>query len=198
MAGERPLNHRQGMFVAEYLVDLNATQAAIRAGYSPKRADATGWRNMRNPKIRAAIAEAQAQRLAKLEMDAEAVLIELAKVARANVLDYMRVGDDGEPVFDLRRLNQNNAAAIATITVDRFKSARGDDKSQVRRMRISFHNKIAALQTLAKHFDLARKGGEVPEGVDVEPQHDPRQVARAVIDILETAARAEESETAAF
>jgi len=83
----RSLNLRQRTFVAEYLVDLNATKAARRAGYSIRRASQTGSELLKRSEIRAAIAEAQAQRLAKLDMDAEAVLAELAKVARASVLD---------------------------------------------------------------------------------------------------------------
>jgi len=75
---ERSLTGKQALFVAEYLADFNATQAAIRAGYSTTGAKTTGWRNLRKPNIRAAIAEAQAPRLAKLDMDAEAVLAELA------------------------------------------------------------------------------------------------------------------------
>jgi len=195
---ERPLNPRQKTFVAEYLIDLNATQAARRAGYRPKRAQKTGSDLLRRSGIRAAIAEAQAQRLAKLDMDAEAVLTELARIARASVLDYMRIGEDGEPIIDLSRLNQDNAAAIANVTVDRFKSARGADKSQIRRVKISFHNKVAALRELARHFGLAREhvGGESGDTPEPVPQHDTRQVARAVIAILESAAIEEEAEIA--
>lgn len=196
---EHPLTGKQQLFVAEYLADLNATRAAIRAGYSGSNASTTGWRNLRNPKIRAAIAEAQAPRLAGLDMDAEAVIAELAKIARASVLDYMRVGEDGEATVDLGRLSQDNAGAIANVTVDHFKRARGDDKSQIRRIRISFHNKIAALQALAKHFELLREraAAEQREGSGHEPEHDPRQVARAVIAILESAAVAEEEDDVA-
>jgi len=193
---ERSLNPRQKTFVAEYLIDLNATQAACRAGYRPKRAQKTGSRLLQRRDVRGAIAEAQAQRLAKLDMDAEAVLTELARVARASVLDYMRIGEDGEPIIDLSRLNQDNAAAIANVTVDRFKGADGADKSQIRRVKISFHNKVAALRELARHFGLAREhvgreSDDIPEPV---PQHDTRQVARAVIAILESAAIEEEAD----
>lgn len=193
---ERPLNPRQKTFVAEYLIDLNATQAARRAGYRSKRAQKTGSRLLQRRDVRSAIAEAQAQRLAKLDMDADAVLTELARIARASVLDYMRVGEDGEPIIDLSRLNPDNAAAIANVTVDRFKGADGADKSQIRRVKISFHNKVAALHELARHFGLAREhvGRENEDIPEPAPQHDTRQVARAVIAILESARIAEEEE----
>jgi hypothetical protein len=59
----RKLTPKQQKFVTEYLVDLNATQAAIRAGYSPKRADAIGWENLRKPQIEQAITAIQAEQV---------------------------------------------------------------------------------------------------------------------------------------
>ena len=55
------LTPKQSRFVEEYLIDLNATQAAIRAGYSEKRADAIGYENLRKPEIKEAIQNAQAK-----------------------------------------------------------------------------------------------------------------------------------------
>jgi phage terminase small subunit len=193
---ERSLTGKQTLFVAEYLADLNATQAAIRAGYSPARAGTTGWRNLQNPKIRTAIAEAQAPRLAKLEMDAEAVLAELARIAQANLLDYMRIGEEGEPIVDFSRLDRNRAAALSEVVVEDFPQARGAGKREVRRIRFRLHDKLAALRELARHFGLAREhvGRESAVGPKPVPQHETRQVARAVIAILETARIAEEEE----
>lgn len=190
---DRTLTGKQRMFVAEYLADLNATQAAIRAGYSPSGAGTAGWQNLRKPKIQTAIAEAQAPRLAKLDMDAEAVLTELGRIAQANVLDYMRIGDDGVPVVDLSRLDRHRAAALSEVVVEDFTRGRNADGREARRIRFRLHDKLTALRELARHFDLvggkpAARDSCKPES---EPQHDPRQVARAVIAILESAAIAE-------
>src|SRR3954466_9694923 len=76
-----PLNDRQARFVAEYLVDLNATQAAIRAGYSPASARTQAADLLTNPNISAAIAEAQAARSRRTEVTADRVVLELARVA---------------------------------------------------------------------------------------------------------------------
>jgi phage terminase small subunit len=71
---QNPLNHKQQRFVHEYLIDLNATQAAIRAGYSAKTANRIGSENLSKPVIRAAIQHANQKRLNKLGIDAEWVL----------------------------------------------------------------------------------------------------------------------------
>lgn len=72
--GERKLTPKQALFVREYLVDLNATQAAIRAGYSPKSADRIGLELLRKTEVAEAIAKHQEKRAAKIELTAEKVL----------------------------------------------------------------------------------------------------------------------------
>lgn len=78
------LTEKQKRFVAEYLIDLNATQAAIRAGYSPKAANREGARQLSNVGIQAAIAEAQARVAEKAEWNAAERLMMLKAIAVAN------------------------------------------------------------------------------------------------------------------
>lgn len=68
------LKARQQAFVDEYLKDLNATQAAIRAGYSPKTSGQMGDENLKKPQIKAAIDEAMAKRAERTEIDQDYVL----------------------------------------------------------------------------------------------------------------------------
>lgn len=79
------LTPKQAMFVKEYLVDLNATQAAIRAGYSAKTASEQGTRLLGNVKIQAALGEIQQARGNRLEVTADRIEKELAKIAFAKV-----------------------------------------------------------------------------------------------------------------
>lgn len=79
------LTAKQAAFVHEYLVDLNATQAAIRAGYSVKTARFIGTENLSKPNIAAAIAEAQTARAERLQVTAEEVLERLVEIARGEV-----------------------------------------------------------------------------------------------------------------
>jgi phage terminase small subunit len=87
------LTPKQLRFVDEYLVDLNASAAARRAGYSPTRADAMGHENLRKPEIAAAIAAAQAKRAERTRIDADWVLQRLAQIADADMADLF--GPDG-------------------------------------------------------------------------------------------------------
>jgi len=74
-------NQRQKLFVEEYLIDLNATQAAIRAGYSPKTAEGMGFENLRKPKIQAAIDRAIAARSKRTEITQDWVLQNFKEIA---------------------------------------------------------------------------------------------------------------------
>jgi phage terminase small subunit len=151
------LTARQQRFVNEYLVDLNATQAAIRAGYSKKTAKSVGSENLTKPDIAAAIAARQAKVAAKLEITQERVAAELAKIGFANMADYMRGGGDGDPYLDFSNLSRDQAAALAEITVEDFKDGRGEDARDVRRIKFKLHDKRAALVDLGKHLGMFKE-----------------------------------------
>jgi len=96
------LTTKQRLFVEAYLVCLNATEAARRAGYSERTASAIGWENLRKPEIAAAIQAGLAERA----MPADEVLARLADMARATADDFLTVYKsplqtiDGEPIKD--------------------------------------------------------------------------------------------------
>ena len=81
MPAGRELTPKQQAFVENYLIDLNATRAAIRAGYSEKTAYSIGEENLRKPEIQAAIQEAKKERQEKLNLDAEWVLKRLKHIS---------------------------------------------------------------------------------------------------------------------
>lgn len=83
------LTAKQKLFVQEYLVDLSATQAAIRAGYSVKTAEVIGYENLRKPSIAEAIKAAQDKRAAKVEITAEMVMQRWWDIATANPNDLI-------------------------------------------------------------------------------------------------------------
>ena len=86
-AEPRALTPRQQAFVDEYLVDLNATQAAIRAGYSAKTAHEQASRLLANAKIASAVADAKKARSERTQIDADWVLSRLAQDATADLAD---------------------------------------------------------------------------------------------------------------
>ena len=92
MAKKDELTPKQAAFVREYLIDLNATQAAIRAGYSAKTAESTGKENLQKPLIRSAIEAGQAGRAKRTEITADYVL--------ETIRDTVERCRQGEPVKD--------------------------------------------------------------------------------------------------
>lgn len=89
MAGT--LTPKQARFVDEYLVDFNATQAAIRAGYSEKTAYSIGWENLRKPEIKKAISE----RIAEMTMEADEALLRLTQWGRGTLEPFLNASEDG-------------------------------------------------------------------------------------------------------
>ena len=87
----RPLNPRQQSFVREYQIDLNGTQAAIRAGYSPNGADVQAVRLLGDARIQALIAGQREKRADRLEITADRIMQEYARIAFADVTDIAQV-----------------------------------------------------------------------------------------------------------
>lgn len=154
MAAARPLSPRQERFVREYLIDLNGTQAVIRAGYSAKGADVQACRLLGDARIAAAIAAAQQKLASRQDVTLERIVAELAKIGFANMQDYMRVGSGGEPTLDFSNLTRDQAAALGEVTVETFIDGGGDDARAVRRVKFKLHDKRAALVDLGKHLGM--------------------------------------------
>lgn len=175
----KALTDRQRRFVEEYMVDLNATQAAVRAGYSPRK---TGLYTQLFglPHVRAAVEAALAEKAERSRIDAERVLEELGKIAFANMLDYVRAGPDGAPVVDLARIERDAGAAIQRISIEYFRDGeagegRGAGGPQVRRVQVTLADKRAALREIARHLGLYRDKIELST-----PQNRPIYVVTGV------------------
>ena len=96
------LTAKQQRFVEEYLIDLNATQAAIRAGYSPKTANEQGARLLANASVQEAIAKAMAERSRRTGISQDRVIQELARIAFVNpknIIDF----EDASGVYPVRK-----------------------------------------------------------------------------------------------
>lgn len=138
---------KQKRFCEEYLIDLNATQAAIRAGYAPASAADSGSDNMQNREVSAYIKKQMAQRSRRTGVTADRVLEELAKVAFANATDL--IDDDGTIKDNVAR---EDSAAIATIKVKTIRSRDGEEAVVEREVRMA--DKIKALELCGKHIGM--------------------------------------------
>lgn len=139
------LTDKQQCFVDEYLIDLNATQAAIRAGYSAKTADQQGSRMLANVKVKQAVAEKQAQRSKRTGVNQDRVVLELAKVAFAKMTDIVdskgRIKEDASP---------DDLACIESI---KYKESDNEYGGSVER-EVKIASKLKALELLGKHLGM--------------------------------------------
>src|SRR5947209_3662193 len=108
------LNPKQQRFVAEFLVDFNATKAAIRSGYSARTAGAIGGENLQKPEILAAIQSRRAAVVAKLEITVERLVTEMARIALA---DPRKLFDERGHLKPLHELDDETAAALSGFDI---------------------------------------------------------------------------------
>lgn len=136
------LTEKQKRFVAEYLIDLNATQAAIRAGYSEKTAYSMGQRLLKNVEIQQAIAEAMQKRADRTEITQDRVLKELAALGFYDIADYAAV-DGGHAVLKATAdIPKEKRAAIVSI-----KEGQGG-------LEVKLADKLRALEMIGKHLGM--------------------------------------------
>src|SRR5690242_18702134 len=112
-----PLSPRHERFVAALLKDGNATQAYIRAGYSPRGAQPSASRLLRDPRIAAAVAAGRQRMAQTLEVDVQRIVQEYAKIAFASVGDYVSTDADGRLHVDLEKAGQAQLAGIVELKI---------------------------------------------------------------------------------
>jgi phage terminase small subunit len=162
-ASRRPprpaFTERQLAFIREYLVDLNAADAARRAGYSPENANKIAYGLRNQPKIAARIETRQARRSEKKRVTADRVLEELGRMAFSNMADYVEWGPEGIKLRDNALLDEDQTAAVADV----------EPKGNGKVARLKLYDKLAALNALARHLGMT--GGRTALG----PRHDNRE-----------------------
>lgn len=160
------LTPQQALFVEEYLVDRNATQAAIRAKYSPKSAAAQASELLKVPKVAKAVAAGIAARTQRLEISGDRVLQELAKIAFVDLRKAVRWGKspNGLGAYPVElvpseELDDDTAAAVSEVALTETG------------VKIKLHDKRAALVDLGKHLGLF---------VDRVKIDNPEEIARGI------------------
>lgn len=145
------LNDKQKRFCEEYLIDLNATQAAIRAGYSKKTAFIIGFENLRKPNIQQFISVIQQKISDKNGNLTQRVIDELVKVGFSNIQDYIHSGNG---IVDLSEIEIKKAAAVSSIkkSVTTFGTEENGGVKEV--VEFKLWDKISALEKLGKHLGV--------------------------------------------
>lgn len=161
---------KQAIFIAEYLVDQNATRAAIAAGVAEKSASVTASRWLKTKSIAAVIAERQAQRMARLEISADRTLQEIAKLA---YYDPGKLYDERGRFRPVHMLDDTTRAAVAAVEVEETETtiAGGDAGSapttiiSTKTKKVKMADKSRNLELLGKHLKLF---GDSAFGASVE------------------------------
>lgn len=189
------LSPKQQQFCREYIIDLNATQAAIRAGYAKSGAHVTGHRLLSDAKIADCVAELQQKRSARTEITADRVLAELAKIGFSDIRNVvawqpnatgMTEDEDGEQ----RIVTNNEVTLIASteISDDTAASIAEISQSAQGALKIKLHDKRAALVDLGRHLGMFKERVEHsgPEGGPIEVKDvSPRElVANRIAGII--------------
>lgn len=154
------LTEKQQRFAEEYLIDLNATQAAIRAGYSVKTANEQGSRLLTNVSVRAYIDSRMAELSRRTGVTQERIMRELARIAFVNPTDVV----DIDEASIRSSATDDDTAAIASVKVKRIPGEFGDGEER----EIRFADKIKALELLGKRFAMWTDKQQVEGNVGVQ------------------------------
>ncbi|NFA43945.1 terminase small subunit [Clostridium botulinum] len=147
------LTAKQKRFCNEYLIDLNATQAAIRAGYSVDSAKVIGCENLTKPNVKSYLDRRMAKREIRTEISQDKVLNELAKIGFANIDDYVVVdsssGYDKVIIKDTKSIPEDKISAISSI------------KQGANGIEVRLHDKVRALENIGRHLGMFKDKLEI-------------------------------------
>jgi phage terminase small subunit len=182
---------KQTFFIAEYQKDWNATQAAIRAGYSPKTAKEMAYKLVHKSLLQEVLAREVEERLLKIGVRAERVLQEIARIGFSDLGKLFRADGTMWPVQDMD--DDTRAALAAVQTFEEF-DGKGDDRHFIGyTKKIKLFDKVKALELLGRHLKLFPTGDQkVDVGLTVKDSREtmsPLQIAAKIMYVIEIAKR---------
>lgn len=142
------LTDKQQMFCREYLIDLNATQAAIRAGYSAKTANRTASENMSKPDVQSRIAELKAQRNDLVGINATYVLNRLVEIDQMDVLDILTSNGELKSVAEWPKVWRTTLSGLEVMEM----ASEGNTAALLKK--IKWPDKVKNLELLGKHISV--------------------------------------------
>jgi phage terminase small subunit len=146
------LSPKQNAFVAAYLVSLNASQAAVEAGYSPRTAEKIGSENLRKPEVKRAIDEALKRRAERVEVKADDVLRELVRIFSA---DISKAYDINGKLMKLHEIPEDVRRCIVGVKSKELFEGFGEDREYVGDLvEVKFADKVRGIELAMKHLGL--------------------------------------------
>lgn len=155
------LNDKQEMFCREYLIDLNATQAAIRAGYSEKTANAQASRLLVNVNIQNRIKKLKSNRNERVEVDADYVLKRLVEIDQMDVLDILNESGDLKPVRDWPKTWRTTLSGLDVMSI-----STGEEGTDALLKKIKWPDKVKNLELLGKHVKVQAFKEQIEQKVE--------------------------------
>lgn len=179
---------KEKRFLDELPHDWNQTQAAIRAGYSPKTARQIGAELMTKPKIKDAVEKIKAEQSRRTGMNVDVALLEMARLARFNPKRLFNA--DGRPK-SITELDDDTAAAIIGLEVMEIYEGRGDDRRFVGHLKkYKLADKKGALESFFRHYGMfvERHEHTGKDGGPIEHVHKPdlSKLTEEELDVLES------------
>jgi phage terminase small subunit len=198
--GEDGLNDKQRQFCAEYIVDLNATQAAIRAGYSQRTARAIAQELLVKAEVVAKVQALMDERANRTQVTADRVITE---VARLGFADLRKLFDANGGLLPVDQWPDDIAAAVASVEVDELFQGYGENRIQVGyTKKVKLWDKGKALEMLGRHLKLFvdRHEHTGPDGGPIATRNDGidlKKLTDAELEQLEHIVQAAEQRSAA-
>ena len=149
LSADKKLNHKQLAFIKEYLIDKNATQAAIRAGYSARTAHSQGARLLTHVEIKVALSGALEKQIKRIDLDADRVLLEIYRILKVKIGDVLN--DDMTPRL-LSEMTEDAQRAVSRVVVRVERDEDGDEVARI--TDIHLWSKTESAKMLGKHFEL--------------------------------------------
>jgi len=153
------LTPKQERFIAEYLIDLNASASAVRAGYSPRRSMEIGYQLLHKTPVQEALKKEMDKRSDRTAITADRVLAEYAKIGFADIKDFLSFGtvkvqedtdeETGEPIYGYRQMVDAKPSAEVDGTMINEVSINRDGT-----FKFKLHDKQKALDQIGKHLGM--------------------------------------------
>ena len=154
------LNAKQEAFCREYIIDLNATQAAIRAGYSERTAQEQSSRLLSNVIVSDRVADLMRDRSSRVRIDADYVLNRLAEIDQMDVADILTEDGSLKPIKDWPKVWRTTLSGLDVMTV--FSSEEATTESVLKK--IKWPDKVKNLELLGKHVNVNAFAEKKQEG----------------------------------
>lgn len=186
------LTPKMKLFVQEYLVDLVASAAAIRAGYSQRRAHEIGYQLLRKPAVEEAIQAAMKKREQRIQVTADKVVSELAKIAFSDLRDFVEFGPEVK-VHEESGIKVIRSAVLIKPSSEVDGSILAEVSQTPSGIKVKPHDKMKALELLGKHIgmftekhshEVTGKGGRPIEVTHKYADHSDDELERLIAEKL--------------